>query len=253
MFRFLMRHSRNRTTPPFQASTTTRNREISDFRPSCRHAGKPRPAGLRGREVGACDHLSLSCTKIEPGFGAENCLKTGVKRPCLSGRCPCPASAKESHTGPTGASQGQLRALRVPGLPVFVIVRKALDVVGVAGLLPESVAVFSVAELPADESPVLKGPQGIPGGAFGAAALPGDGPHRGKADPPAPGAGDQVAVHREGDRPELLFEDAGVHLVEAVVLIHVFPPLCHSVFVAMGLFLLCISPPEKRPLYFLSR
>ena len=44
-----------------------------------------------------------------------------------------------------------------------------------------------------------------------------DGPHRREAAPPAPGAGDQVAVHRKGDRPEPLVEDADVHLVEAVV------------------------------------
>ena len=34
---------------------------------------------------------------------------------------------------------------------------------------------------------------------------------------PAAGAGDQVAVHREGNRPQSLVEDSGVHLVKAVV------------------------------------
>ena len=75
------------------------------MRPPCGPRKKPRTAGLCGREVGACDHLSLSCTKIEP---EKRPFKRGTLVPTRDPGAVSSASER-SRTGQTGASRVGIR------------------------------------------------------------------------------------------------------------------------------------------------
>ena len=88
-----------------------------------RGAKKPRTAGLCGREAGACDHLPLSCLKIQrlhwsPSGGPaplEASPTPAQHGPDLPPGAGAPPRPRKGHTGPTRGRQGG-RALQGPSI-----------------------------------------------------------------------------------------------------------------------------------------